>query len=166
MCSHTPTQSLLSTLISLNFTDRFCGVSNSFVKRTTGETPLDTGTLQVKSTGVSGLSSSYSVLQTKAIPQSLQKKVQQSSSNAGVHSPDIAKPVKTEGNVKLNLEQVAQQADKEKIPRLLPNNKKGQSDKNSSGTGGALASMWGRASAKPKPDASLAINNSRQNSAC
>ncbi|KAI3457615.1 hypothetical protein Pfo_014278 [Paulownia fortunei] len=147
--------------------NRFCGVSNSFVKRTAGKTPLGTGTLQVKTTAVSGLSTSYSAHQTRAIPQPMQKKVQQSSPNAGMQSPDITKTVKTESDVKLDREQGAQlAADKEKVPQLLPNNKKGQSDKNSSGTGGALASMWGRASVKSKPDAPLAqANNSRKNSA-
>lgn len=103
--------------------------------------------MQLKSTGVS---SSYSA------PQSLKKNVQNAGSSAGVQSPSVAKPVKTEG---------AQVTEKEKVPRLLPKNKKAQSDKNSSGTGGALASMWGRSSAKPKPDAPLVQgDNSRQNS--
>ncbi|XP_057766394.1 uncharacterized protein LOC130986878 [Salvia miltiorrhiza] len=132
--------------------NRFSGVSNSFVKRTAGGTPLGTGSLQVKSTGVSGLLSSSSIPQITAAPQSIQKTVQNAVANAGVKSPSIAKPVKTEGNVKPDLAQVVE---KEKVPRSLPNNKKGQNDKNSSGTGGSLASMWGRASAKPKPDACL-----------
>ncbi|PIN25487.1 hypothetical protein CDL12_01776 [Handroanthus impetiginosus] len=146
--------------------NRFCGVSNSFVKRTVGETPLSSGTSQVKTTRVSGLSKSYSA-QTTAIPQTLQKKVHQSSPNAGVQSSGLAKIVKSESHVKLDREQGTQlNADKEKVPQLLPNNKKSQSDKNSSGTGGALASMWGRASAKSKPEAPLPQgNNSRQNSA-
>lgn len=158
-------QNLLSGT-SLNLSDRFGGVSNPFVKRTTGETPLGSGTLQVKSSGLSGLSSSFPINQRTAVPQSLEKKVQKSSSNAGVQPPDIAKPVKTEDHVKLDLEQGAQQSDKEKVPRSLPNNKKDQNGKNTSGTGGALASMWGRASAKPKSDASLVqANNSKQNTA-
>ncbi|KAK6157070.1 hypothetical protein DH2020_011318 [Rehmannia glutinosa] len=107
--------------------NRFCGVSNSLVKRAAGGTSLGTGTLQVKTTGVSG----------------------------GLQSCKARS--RTGGQLA---------ADKEKVPQLLRNNKKGQNDKNSSGTGGALASMWGRASAKPKPEAALPqANNSRQNSA-
>ncbi|KAK6134983.1 hypothetical protein DH2020_031267 [Rehmannia glutinosa] len=134
--------------------NRFCGVSNSLVKRAAGGTSLGTGTLQVKTTGVSGGSTSYSAHQTTAISKPLEP-------------PDITKTVKSESHVKLDREQGGQlAADKEKVPQLLRNNKKGQTDKNSPGTGGALASMWGRASAKPKPEAALAqANNSRQNSA-
>ncbi|KAG8386442.1 hypothetical protein BUALT_Bualt03G0149200 [Buddleja alternifolia] len=146
--------------------NRFCGVSNSFVKRNAGETPLGSGTLQVKTTGCSGSSKSYSAHQATAIPQPQHKKVQQSSSNAGVQSPDIAKTVKTESRVKIDGEQGVQLAPgKEKVPHLLPNKKQGQNDRNSSGTGGALASMWGRASTKSKPDVPLAqADNSRENS--
>ncbi|KAG6395582.1 hypothetical protein SASPL_141705 [Salvia splendens] len=138
-------------LMQRKHTDRFCGVSNSFVKRTVGGTPLGTGSLQVKSTRVSGLSSS-SIPQATADPRSIQNNFQNAGSNPGDQAPNTAKPVKTEGNVKPDLAQIA---DKEKVPRQLPNNKKGQNNKNSSGSGGSLASMWGRASAKPKPDACL-----------
>ncbi|XP_047962225.1 uncharacterized protein LOC125207065 [Salvia hispanica] len=131
--------------------NRFCGVSNSFVKRTVGGTPLGTGSIQMKSTRVSGLSSS-SIPQATADPRSIQKNSQNAGLNPGAQPPNTAKPVKTEGNVKPDLAQVAE---KEKVPRPLPNNKKGQNNKNSSGSGGSLASMWGRASAKPKPDACL-----------
>lgn len=140
--------------VSILNLDRFCGVSNSFVKRTAGGTPSGTGNLQVKSTGVSGLSSSSSIPRATAAPQPIQKNVQNAGSNAVVQSPSIAKPVKSEGHVKPDLAKVAE---KQKVPRSLPNNKKGQNDKNSSGTGGSLASMWGRASSKPKPDACLVV---------
>ncbi|XP_042024672.1 DNA polymerase delta subunit 3-like [Salvia splendens] len=140
-----------STLDNCLRDNRFCGVSNSFVKRTVGGTPLGTGSLQVKSTRVSGLSSS-SIPQATADPRSIQNNFQNAGSNPGDQAPNTAKPVKTEGNVKPDLAQIA---DKEKVPRQLPNNKKGQNNKNSSGSGGSLASMWGRASAKPKPDACL-----------
>ncbi|KAL8507651.1 hypothetical protein ACS0TY_018259 [Phlomoides rotata] len=153
-----------STVENCLLDNRFCGVSNPFVKRTAGETPLGSGTLQVKSTGLSGLSSSFSINQLTTVPQSLKKKVQKSSSDAGVQPSDTAKPVKTEDPVKLDLEQRAQQSDKEKVPRSFPNNKKDLNGKNTSGTGGALANMWGRASTKPKPDALVQANNSKQNS--
>ncbi|KAL0289557.1 UNVERIFIED_CONTAM: hypothetical protein Scaly_2699300 [Sesamum calycinum] len=150
--------------------NRFCGVSNSFVKRSVGPAggaALCTGTQQVQTQGGLGLAKRDSAHQTKAVPQPQQKNFQQSGPNAGVPSPDIAKTVKTESHVKVDRVQGAQlAADKEKVSQLLSNNRKDQSDKNSSGSGGALASMWGRASAKSKPDAPLVqANNSRQNSA-
>ncbi|KAL3626770.1 hypothetical protein CASFOL_029342 [Castilleja foliolosa] len=123
--------------------NRFCGVSNSFVKRTA---PLGTE-------AVSGTSTSYSARQTIPIPKPQQP----------VNS---AKTVKVENHVKRDREQGGQHAaDKEKGPELPPSNKKGKTDKNSSGTGGgALASMWGRASTKPKPEAALPqANISKQN---
>ncbi|KAL1537953.1 DNA polymerase delta subunit 3-like [Salvia divinorum] len=141
-----------STLDNCLRDNRFCGVSNSFVKRTVGGTPLGSGSLQVKSTRVSGLSSS-SIPQATADPRSIQKNFQNAGSNPGAQPLNTEKPVKTEGNVKPDPAQVAE---KEKVPRPLLNNKKGQNNKNSSGSGGSLASMWGRASAKPKPDACLA----------
>ncbi|KAL3646226.1 hypothetical protein CASFOL_011406 [Castilleja foliolosa] len=125
--------------------NRFCGVSNSFVKRTA---PLGTGT-------VLGASTSYSARQTTPIPKPQQP----------INS---ATTVKIESHVKRDREQGGQlAADKEKGPQLPPNNKKGKTDKNSSGTGGgALANMWGRASTKPKPEAALPqANISKQNSA-
>ncbi|GFP90907.1 DNA polymerase delta subunit 3 [Phtheirospermum japonicum] len=100
--------------------NRFCGVSNSFVKRAA---PLGTGT-------VSGASTSYSARQTIPIPKPQQ-------------SVNSAKTVKIESHVKQDREQGGQlAANKEKDPQLPPNNKKGKTDKNSSGSGGgALASI-------------------------
>ncbi|KAL7129424.1 hypothetical protein ABFS83_13G065200 [Erythranthe nasuta] len=119
--------------------NRFCGVSSSFIKRIGGEAPLGTAN------------------QTMAIPQPPAKKVQQS-------SPNFTGTVKTESHVKVDREPgVKLAAGKEKVPLILPN-KKGQSDKSSSGNGSGLASMWGRASTKPKPETPLAqANNSKHN---
>ncbi|GER53968.1 DNA polymerase delta subunit [Striga asiatica] len=126
--------------------NRFCGVSNSFVKRAVGGVASGAGILQMKTTGRSVGSTS------SAKPQ---------------QPPESTKTLKTESVVKLEREQGGQlAADKEKGLQLSRNNKKGQTDKNSSGSGGALASMWGRASAKPKPAAALPqANDSKQNSA-
>ncbi|KAL0443622.1 UNVERIFIED_CONTAM: hypothetical protein Slati_2084900 [Sesamum latifolium] len=119
--------------------NRFCGVSNSFVKRSVGPADgaaLCTGTQQVKIPGGLGLAKSHSAHQTKAVPQSQQKNLQQSGPNAGVPSPDIAKTVKTESHVKVDRGQGAQLAgDKEKVSQLLSNNRKDQCDKSSSGSG-------------------------------
>lgn len=87
----------------------------------------------------------------------------QSSPSVEVQSLDIAKNVKTEIHVKLEQDKGAET--KEKVSHLLPNNKKGQTDKNPSGTGSALANMWGRASAKSKPDNFAQTKSSQKNSA-
>ncbi|KAL6529792.1 hypothetical protein OROGR_015415 [Orobanche gracilis] len=133
---------------------KFCGVSSSFIKRSAGGgTSLGTGTLQAKFTGGSVESTSYSARKTTVFPEPPQ------------HT-DSTKTVKNEIRVKLDTEQRGQLADKGKGPKLLDNTKNCQTDKNSLGAGGALASMWSRASAKPKPEASLAQpNNCKQDSA-
>ncbi|KAL2472721.1 DNA-directed DNA polymerase [Forsythia ovata] len=136
--------------------NRFCGVSNSFVKRNAGGTQFSAPGPQVKSAEVSGMSKSNSAHEI-ALLQPQQKKVQQSSSITGLQSPDMVKDVKSESHVTVGDEKRAKPAaDKEKVPRLLANKKKTQSDKKNSGTGGALANMWGHASAKLKPDDSSA----------
>ncbi|KAL6506865.1 hypothetical protein OROHE_022302 [Orobanche hederae] len=135
--------------------NRFCGVSSSFIKRTAGGgTPLGTGKLQVKFTGGSVESTSYSARKNMVFPEPPQP-------------TDSTKTVKNESRVKLDREQIGQlAADKGKGPKLLDNTKNGQTDKNSLGAGGALASIWSRASAKPKPEAALAqANNCKQDSA-
>ncbi|KAG4971723.1 hypothetical protein JHK85_038144 [Glycine max] len=52
-------------------------------------------------------------------------------------------------------------ADKEKAPPLPTGQKKVQADKSGSVNGGSLASLWGRASAKPRPCSSSAENNNK-----
>ncbi|XP_073029163.1 uncharacterized protein [Primulina eburnea] len=147
--------------------NRFSGVSNSFVKRNAGKTPLASASMQSKAAKISGLSVSFSSHGTAEIPRPQQKKVQHSSPNVGMTSPSIVKNVKSESDVKLDPVQDPQfVASEEKVPLLLPKKKKDPNDKNSSGTGGSLASMWGRASAKSNPDVTSArADSSKQKSA-
>ncbi|KAM7495379.1 hypothetical protein LguiB_029988 [Lonicera macranthoides] len=127
--------------------NRFCGVSSSFVKRNTDGTPVSTSTPQAKTEGVPGPSSRNSAQETATIPKPQQRKIQQSSPNVGGQSSSVAKDVKSGAQ-----EQDGKStADKENVPQLPANKKKGQDDKSSTRSGGSLASMWGRASAKPKP---------------
>ncbi|XP_022846132.1 uncharacterized protein LOC111368878 isoform X2 [Olea europaea var. sylvestris] len=143
--------------------NRFCGVSNSFVKRNAGGKLLGAPGPQAKSSEVSGTSKNNSALEIALLhPQ--QQVVQQSSS---ITSPGMVKDVKSECYVRVDNEKRAKPAaDKEKVPQLVPNKKKTQSDKKNSGTGGALANMWGNASAKLKPDgASAQCKNAATNSA-
>ncbi|KZV29710.1 DNA-directed DNA polymerase [Dorcoceras hygrometricum] len=147
--------------------NRFSGVSNSFVKRNAGKTPLASAFMQSKAAEISGLSASYSSHGTMEVPRPQQKKVRQSSSNVGIPSPSIVYNVKSGSNVKLDPEQDPQlAANEEKAPQQLSKKKKDQNDKSSSGMVGSLASMWGRASANSIPDVTLAqANNSKQKTA-
>ncbi|XP_073312345.1 uncharacterized protein [Primulina huaijiensis] len=146
--------------------NRFSGVSNSFVMRNAGKTPLASASVQSKAAEISGLSVNYSSHGTTEIPRPQQKKVQHSSPSVGMPTPSVVKNVQGESDVKLDPEQDSDLAANEgKVPQLLPKKKKDQNDKNSSGTVGYLASMWGRASAKSNPDVTLAQANSKQKSA-
>ncbi|KAM3287092.1 nucleolin 1 isoform X1 [Capsicum chacoense] len=115
--------------------NRFCGISNPFIKRNGGGTiPSTTTVPQVKSEAL-GLRNSNSTVQVKAE----QKKVQLPSPSAGVPSSHVV-------DAKSRLV-----ADKDKVSELLPAKKAVQSDK-SSKNGWALANMWGRVPTKPKVD--------------
>ncbi|CAH1449995.1 unnamed protein product [Lactuca virosa] len=103
--------------------NRFCGVSNSFVKRNAEGTPIV----------------------SKASFQ--EKKVEQSNPK-----PDKGKDVQNGSHRAQAIEQEVKPVPKKEQAPQLPNKKKAQNDKTSSGTSGSLASMWGRASAKPKPE--------------
>ncbi|XP_076940600.1 uncharacterized protein LOC143609846 [Bidens hawaiensis] len=112
--------------------NRFCGVSNSFVKRNTEGTPvINSAGPQLKSVGVHGQSKTSSVNQALDTSLGKEKKIEQSN----------PKP-----NQAINVQSGTH---KEQVPQ---NKKKIQNDKTSSGTSSSLASMWGRASAKPKPE--------------
>ncbi|KAI8009141.1 DNA polymerase delta subunit 3 [Camellia lanceoleosa] len=131
--------------------NRFCGISNSFVKRNADGTAVSIAAPQPKNAVVAGPSRSNSMIQKATIPQPQQKKVQQSSPKVGLESSNVVKSIKTEGHVSGSHEQAGKpSSDKEKAPQLPANKKKGENDKSTSGNGGSLANMWGRAAAKPK----------------
>lgn len=117
--------------------NRFCGVPNTYVKRNSDGTPVNIAAPHPKSSVISGPSKTTT-------PQPLQIKAQP--------SPEVSTDVKSQNN---NSTDVCAPVDKQKAPPLSTTNKKknqkGQNDKNSNGSGGSLASMWGRASVKSKP---------------
>ncbi|XP_057958362.1 uncharacterized protein LOC131151135 [Malania oleifera] len=140
--------------------NRFCGISNSFVKRNADGTPVTIVAPHPKTAGVSGLSKSDSVLQTASVPQPQRRKIQQSSTEGVRQSTNLVTNIKSESNSAGVHDQVSKPpADKEKVPPLPANKKKGQNDKSSSGTGGLLTNLWGRASAKTKPSCAPAETN-------
>lgn len=137
--------------------NRFCGVLNSFVKRNADATNGTTSVLPVKTTAASGSSRYTLASQSSTLPQPQQKKVQGSTPNITLQSTNAAvKDVKNESKPAEN---------KVKAPQSAVNTKKVHTDKNSSGTGGALANMWGRASAKSKAECASAKTNGTSNSA-
>nr|DAD37778.1 TPA_asm: hypothetical protein HUJ06_008419 [Nelumbo nucifera] len=136
--------------------NRFCGVSNSFVKRNAHETPAIVVPPQPRNVGVTGLSKSNSTNQTLPAPF-VQGKVQHESPKIGVQSSTAAtKDVKSESSSK-PVQASEPNIDKEKITTFPANKRKGQNDKR---TGGSLATFWGRASAKLKPNCPPAETNS------
>lgn len=131
---------------------RLCRISNSFVKRSTEGTAASIAVPQLKTAGMAGPSRSNPSNQNLSIPQPQQKKVQQSNPKVGLQPTHVVKDIKTESPVTEGHKQVAKgSSDKEKVPQLPANKKKGQNEKSTSGNGGSLANMWDRASTKPKP---------------
>ncbi|KAI8552416.1 hypothetical protein RHMOL_Rhmol06G0265300 [Rhododendron molle] len=132
--------------------NRLCRISNSFVKRSTEGTAASITVPQPTTAGMAGPSRSNPSNQNLSIPQPQQKKVQQSSPKVGLQPTHVVKDIKTESPVTEGHKQVAKgSSDKEKVPQLPANKKKGQNEKSTSGNGGSLANMWDRASTKPKP---------------
>ncbi|XP_060200873.1 uncharacterized protein LOC132629155 isoform X2 [Lycium barbarum] len=117
--------------------NRFCGVSNPFVKRNGGGTILSTSTVpQVKSEAL-GLSKSNSTAQVKPEQKKVQLPSPSASESRGTSGPGEDKKIV---------------ADKHKVAQLPAAKKAVQSDKSSAKNGGALANMWGRVPTKPKVD--------------
>lgn len=119
--------------------NRFCGISNSFVHR-----------------NVSGPTEVFAAPESKSVVGEGPTKsnlVHQPSKNIARDSIDKAdtKPQNVVKEVKSENNGIENAADKEKTVPLPTGKKKVQADKSGSVTGGSLASLWGRASAKPKP---------------
>lgn len=128
---------------------RFCGILNSFVKYNC-DGPAATKSMEIPV---------IQVCQTITAPPSKQTKVQQSP-KVGPPSPNLVNSVKSERNgTGVHDLATKQTVDEEKVSLLPANKKKGQSDKTSSGNGGSLANLWGRASAKSKPSSAQADND-------
>lgn len=129
--------------------NRFCGISNSFVKRNVDGTLVSIPAAQPKTAGISGPSKNSSAQTNVSLPFQ-QNKVEQSSSKAAVKSSG--------DNTGRSLHDQAtnSSADKGKIPNFPSDKKKGQIDKSSSGSAGSLANLWDRASTKSKPSSAPA----------
>lgn len=131
--------------------NRFCGISNTFVKRNVDGTPSTVANPLPKTVGGLGQAKSSSV-QNTIVPQSQQYKAQQSSERVGLQSPNVVKDVENEGTgTGVRGQSTNPPAEKEKYPPLPAGKNKAQNGKSASDTGGSLANFWGRASAKAKP---------------
>ncbi|KAF3774666.1 DNA polymerase delta subunit 3 [Nymphaea thermarum] len=117
--------------------NRYGAVSNSFVKRSADVKPLNIASVEPKTAVVSN-----SILKKPTESKTFSPIVPQS-------SVEISKePVKLHnGN---GVQRTKPIVDSEKASVASAVRKKDQNGKKSSGTGGSLANLWGRASSKPK----------------
>ncbi|KAJ7981858.1 DNA polymerase delta subunit like [Quillaja saponaria] len=142
--------------------NRFCGVSNSFVRRNVDGTPVVPAASWAKSTGGLGPTKSTIVHENIALRKPQQNKIQQSSAKGSLQSSNVVDDVKTEsndtGNARLHDHIGKAAPDKAVVPPFPAGRKKAQDDKSSSSTGGLLENLWGRASAKPKSTSASAEN--------
>ena len=126
---------------------RFCGVSNSFVKRNAEGAAGANTAPQAKDAGVLGQAVGSSAKQTGSILQPQKEKSEQAISKSAFQSSSVtASSTKTDRSIPCDV----QTKESDKDNSSLPIKKKGQSDKSSAGTGSSLANLWGRASSKPK----------------
>lgn len=113
-----------------------------------------------KTAGGLGQSKSSSVYQNTTVPQPQQSKVQQSSQNVGLQSPNVVKDIESEiTGTGVRGQSTKPPPDKEKLPPLPGGKKKVQNGKSASDAGGSLANFWGRASAKSNPSVPAENNN-------
>ncbi|XP_062096468.1 uncharacterized protein LOC133802211 isoform X2 [Humulus lupulus] len=132
--------------------NRFCAISNDFIKRNVEGTPSIVLTPQPQSGGGPGPSKSQLAHQNVAVQQSVQEKGEQHGSNIGIPSPTVVKEVKKETNGTGVHDQANKPTTiKDKAPSVPANKKNVQNSKCSSGTEGSLANFWSRASTKSKP---------------
>ncbi|GKV02134.1 hypothetical protein SLEP1_g14606 [Rubroshorea leprosula] len=130
--------------------NRFCGISNSFVKRNVDGTPVSIAAAQPKTVGTSGPSKNSSA-QSNVVSSFQKNKIEPSSSKFALQSPSPVEDVRSDDiGGALQDKATNSSADKEKIRHLPSTKKKGQSDKSSSGGAGLLANLLDRASAKSK----------------
>ncbi|OVA12415.1 DNA polymerase subunit Cdc27 [Macleaya cordata] len=139
--------------------NRFCGVLNSFVKRNANGSSVGVSPPQPKNAAVTVSSRTNTPFQAPTAPQPHQGKVKQESPKTGQSSAVVGADVKSGNNTSgINVQVGKPYPNREKDTALPVNKKKVQNEKSSSGSGGLLASFWGRASAKSKPNCPPSTN--------
>lgn len=131
--------------------NRFCGVSNSYVKRTV-DGKLASAVSQLKhDIGSSVKSKTSSILKDSYAPAPQHGPGAQSSTKNGAQSSSmVTSSGKSDRTSVANDQTTKPQAVKESLTVNHANKKKGKND-TSSGGDSSLASLWGRASGKSKP---------------
>lgn len=133
---------------------RFCGVSNSFVKRNASGDPGSVAPQPSKTgLGVTASSKTAGAFPAGVVPQPQPQKgrVQQPSPKLGLQASTV---VSTDDKTGKNAPVVHAELGKphtDKATAVPADKKKVQNAKTSSGAGGSLANLWGRASSKSKP---------------
>ncbi|KAJ6776192.1 DNA polymerase DELTA SUBUNIT 3 [Salix koriyanagi] len=139
--------------------NRFCGIRNSFVKHNVDGPAASIAAPQPKSAEIPVPLKSNSGCQNISALPSKQTKVQQSP-NVGPECPNLESSVKSERNgTGVHDLATKQTVDEEKVLLLPAGKKKGQGNRISSGNGGSLSNLWGRASAKSKLSSAQADND-------
>ncbi|KAL2331331.1 hypothetical protein Fmac_018912 [Flemingia macrophylla] len=135
--------------------NRFCGISNSSVQRNVDSSILVSAAQQSKSIASEGPAKSNIVHQP---PKNISC---DSIDKFNTKPQNVVTEVKSESNGIANtvVHDNKSTADIEKALPMPKGKKKLQDDKSGSVAGGSLASLWGRASAKPKPCSPPAENN-------
>lgn len=134
--------------------NRFCGVSNSFVKRNASGDPGSVAPQPSKTgLGVTASSKTAGAFPAGVVPQPQPQKgrVQQPSPKLGLQASTV---VSTDDKTGKNAPVVHAELGKphtDKATTVPADKKKLQNEKTSSGAGGSLANLWGRASSKSKP---------------
>lgn len=126
---------------------RFCGVSNSFVKRNASGDPGSVACQPSKT----GLGVTAGAFPAGFVPQPQKERAQQPSPKLGLQASTV---VSTDGKTEKNAPVVHAELGKphtDKATTVPADKKKVQNEKTSSGAGGSLANLWGRASSKSKP---------------
>ncbi|KGN55056.1 uncharacterized protein LOC101202933 [Cucumis sativus] len=129
--------------------NRFCGISNSYVKRNVDEIPASVAASQPKSAVDLESSKKMTSYQNTTVLQPQKSEMPKVSPNVGLQSSTVVKEVKSEGN-RTDHQASKPIAVKEKVASLPTNKKKGQGDKTCSSTGSSLANLWGRVPTKSK----------------
>lgn len=144
---------------------RFCGVTNSFVKRNANGEPGSVAPQLPKiGLGVTVSSKTNGAHPdpdpVPLVPQPQQGQAQQPNPKLGLQSPTVASADDNTGNNALEVHAESGKPHTDKATAVPVNKKKVQNEKTSSGAGGSLANLWGRASAKSKPSCPSAETSS------
>lgn len=144
--------------------NRLCRISNSFVKRNV-EGTHDGNTAVLNSNSTVAVASKVDPAHKPAsVSQPQQKNQQQISPRVGQQSSNEVKNVNSH-HTGVHEEAIKPATEREKFVQFPADKKKDlQNNKVSSGTGGSLATMWGRVSTKSKPvEAPAETSNTKSN---